>query len=126
MGEHVKATTWNVKGLNTYMKRKKVLAYLKQRKSDIILLQETHLLGKDTFRMNTPWVGEAYHNTYKSKRRGVAILFAKGLQIQGSMMSPRRSIGRARYGALGRPETEPTQSPALKRAKIRKWPPRSR
>lgn len=39
----IKITLWNVKGLGSYSKIRKVLNYLKQKHSDMIMLQETHL-----------------------------------------------------------------------------------
>ena len=38
----------NVKGLNSPIKRKKVLSYLKSKHCDIGFLQETHLLDNET------------------------------------------------------------------------------
>lgn len=44
MGTNViKITSWNVNGLGSYVKRRKVLNYLKQRGSDVVMLQETQM-----------------------------------------------------------------------------------
>lgn len=82
MGTIVKISSWNVNGLGSYTKRCKVLKYLKQKKVDVMMLQETHLLEKDVNRIKDRWVGQAYHNTFKQKKRGVSILFSKHLSIQ--------------------------------------------
>lgn len=82
MGTIVKISSWNVNGLGSYTKRRKVLQYLKQKNADVIMLQETHLLEKDTVRVKDRWVGQAYHNTFTQKKRGVSILFSKHLKIQ--------------------------------------------
>ena len=59
-----------------------MLSYLRQKDSQIVLLQETHLLQKDTHRIHDKWIGGAYHNTFNQKQRGVSILFSKKLQFK--------------------------------------------
>ena len=78
----IKISSWNVNGLGSYVKRRKVLTYLKQRNSDVVMLQETHLLEKDTLRIHDRWIGLAYHNTFNQKKRGVSILFSKKLNVK--------------------------------------------
>lgn len=39
----IKISSWNVNGLGSYVKRQRVLSYLKQRNSDVVMLQETSL-----------------------------------------------------------------------------------
>lgn len=73
----IKISSWNVNGLGSRVKRRRVLSYLKQRNSDVVMLQETHHLEKDTARIHNKWIGGAYHNTFNQKKRGVSILFSK-------------------------------------------------
>lgn len=83
MGSNIiKISSWNVNGLGSYLKRRKVLSYLKQKNSDVVMLQETHLLEKDTPRINDKWIGWAYHNTFNQKKRGVSILFSKKVNLK--------------------------------------------
>ena len=77
-----KLISWHVNGLGTYTKRHKVFNYLKQKKPDIIMLQETHLSEKDVFRIKERWIGQMVHNTYNQKQRGVCILFSKQFKVQ--------------------------------------------
>lgn len=59
-----------------------MLNYLKQRNSDVVMLQETHLLEKDTARIHDRWIDWAYHNTFNQKKRGVSILFSKTVNVK--------------------------------------------
>lgn len=69
--------SWNVKGLNHPVKRKKVLTHLKHLKTGIAFLQETHLRRLDHARLKCGWVGQIFHTTFQAKARGVAILMDK-------------------------------------------------
>uniref|UniRef100_A0A3P9KHC2 exodeoxyribonuclease III n=1 Tax=Oryzias latipes TaxID=8090 RepID=A0A3P9KHC2_ORYLA len=86
MGTLIKIPSWNVKGLGSHTKRRKVLQYLKQKNSDVITLQETHLLEKDTFRVKDRRVGQAFHSNFNQKKRGVSILFSKHLRVHVEKM----------------------------------------
>lgn len=44
-------TSWNVKGLGSPIKRTKILGHLKKLKTNIALLQETHMSAQDYFRL---------------------------------------------------------------------------
>uniref|UniRef100_H3AAD4 exodeoxyribonuclease III n=1 Tax=Latimeria chalumnae TaxID=7897 RepID=H3AAD4_LATCH len=55
---------------------KKILNYLGHKKSDIVFLQEMHLIpGKTSFRGS--WIGQAFHNAHDVKMWGVSTLFRK-------------------------------------------------
>lgn len=69
--------TWNVKGLNHPIKRKKVLTHLKNMGADIAFIQETHLKMSDNTRLKCSWVGQLFHSRFTAKGRGVAILVNK-------------------------------------------------
>ncbi len=77
----IKISSWNVNGLGSYVKRRKVLNYLKQRDSDVVMLQEMHLLEKDTPGLQDRWIKCAYHNNFTQKKRGVSILFSKKTNV---------------------------------------------
>ena len=74
--------TFNVNGLNDGIKRKSIFNYLKQKKFDIILLQETHSTPKIARLWEMEWGTkiEWLHGSNKSK--GLAILFKKNLDCE--------------------------------------------
>lgn len=77
----IRFLSWNVKGLNSPIKRSKIFSHLKRLKSDVIFLQETHLRDRDHVRLRCPWVGNVFHSTFNSRARGVAILINKRVQF---------------------------------------------
>lgn len=83
-GSKVRFVSWNVKGLNSPIKRGRIFAYLKKLKSEIIYLQETHLCIVDHLRIRKPWVGQVFHSNFNSKARGTAILIHKSIQFTAS------------------------------------------
>jgi len=90
VGSKVRFVSWNVKGLNSPIKRGKIFAYLKKLKSEIIFLQETHLRIVDHLRIRKRWVGQVFHSNFNSKARGTAILIHKSIQFtaSGSIADP--------------------------------------
>lgn len=78
----IKITSWNVNGLGSYVKRRKILGYLKLKNADVVMLQEPHLLGKDANRIQDKWIDKVYHNSFSEKRRGVSILFSKKISVE--------------------------------------------
>ena len=64
------------------VKRKKILTYLKQKKADIALIQETHLNDEEAAKLKREWVGQEYHSTFSSRKRGVSILIRKNIDCQ--------------------------------------------
>lgn len=71
--------SWNVKGLNHPVKRKKVLTHLRNLGAGVALLQETHLKCLESYRLRNGWVGQLFHSTFQAKARGVAILVNKNV-----------------------------------------------
>ena len=69
--------SWNVRGLNSKFKRATLFQYLKTRSPQLILLQETHLMGSKILTLKKPWVQRAIHATYSTYARGVSILIHK-------------------------------------------------
>lgn len=70
--------TYNVKGLGSLIKRKKVLNQLKKFNCAIAMLQETHLSDKEHMKLRREWVDQQYSSSDQSgRKRGVAILFSK-------------------------------------------------
>lgn len=70
--------SYNIKGLNSPIKRKKVLNQLKNFKCSIAMLQETHLSEKEHRKLRREWVEQQYSSTYQDgRKRGVAILVSR-------------------------------------------------
>lgn len=80
-GANLRFVSWNVKGLNSPVKRGRVLSHLKHFNAEIAFLQETHLITKDNHRLKASWVGQCYHSNFSNKARGVAILIHKKVQF---------------------------------------------
>uniref|UniRef100_A0A803JMS9 exodeoxyribonuclease III n=1 Tax=Xenopus tropicalis TaxID=8364 RepID=A0A803JMS9_XENTR len=76
-GTNLKLVSWNVRGMNDKVKRAIILDHLKKLKADIMLLQETHLVGQRVRSLNRSWLGPVFHAEYSTYSRGVAILFRK-------------------------------------------------
>ena len=58
MGSPFKFVSWNVKGLNHPVKRKKIFTHLKQLKTDIIFLQGTHVRSSEYSKLMACWAGQ--------------------------------------------------------------------
>ena len=79
VGCDVTFISWNVKSLNYFVKRKKVLSHLEKLNVGIAYLQETHLRTLDHSRLRGGWIGQVYHSNFHSKSRGAAILINKNI-----------------------------------------------
>lgn len=73
----LKYVSLNVKGINNVIKRKKILTWFKKEKTNIALLQETHLSDVEHLKLKREWVGQVYFSSFSSSKRGVAILIHK-------------------------------------------------
>lgn len=81
MAKFIKVVTWNINGSRNPVKRRKWLSYLKSHQTDIALIQETHMEGKEADKLKRAWVGQVFHNSFSSKKNGVAILVHKRLNL---------------------------------------------
>lgn len=75
-------SSWNIRGLNNLVKLKQVMGRLKQMKSNIVFLQETHLVKDDISRVTKRWPGQVYYASFTSRARGVMILIHKSIPFQ--------------------------------------------
>ena len=73
----IKYISWNIRGANNPVKRKRVLTQLKVLKANVAFLQETQLRTGEHFRMRKDCVGQVFHSNFHSKSRGAAILVDK-------------------------------------------------
>uniref|UniRef100_H3AIW2 Endonuclease/exonuclease/phosphatase domain-containing protein n=1 Tax=Latimeria chalumnae TaxID=7897 RepID=H3AIW2_LATCH len=69
--------TWNVNGVNSPIKRYKILSHLSKMQCDVSFLQETYLVPSEVLKLRTRWVGRVYSSSFSSKRNGVCILISK-------------------------------------------------
>lgn len=75
-GVKIKISSWNCRGLQKLKKVKQVMTKVKSIHSDIMLLQETHLLSSQETRIRRRWQGNIYS---ASQARGVMILIHKSI-----------------------------------------------
>lgn len=72
--------SYNIRGINNPIKRKKILGQLKKLQCSVALIQETHLLQTEHLKLKREWVDQVYSASCGSKKkRGVAILFNKSV-----------------------------------------------
>lgn len=71
--------SWNVRGINSPIKRGKVYAHLKKIGAEIIFLQETHIKATARFSIKAPWMSQVYQSNFSTKARGVAIIIKKSV-----------------------------------------------
>ena len=67
--------------MRDFKKRKTIFNFIRQKKSDITFLQETHVEPSDT-EWGTQWGGKMYHSCKSSQSAGVSILFAKNFEYE--------------------------------------------
>ena len=77
-----KFISWNVKGVNNIIKRRRVMSHLEQLKVDIAFLQETHLCNDSVAGLKHHWVGQVFHSKFNAKARGTAILINKNISFK--------------------------------------------
>lgn len=79
---NLKFTSWNVRGLVKLAKMKQVLSRIKQIKSLVVYLQETHLLSNEVIKIKRRWPGQVISASYLSHTRGVLILIHKSVPFK--------------------------------------------
>lgn len=74
--------SYNIKGINNPIKRKKLYNQLKHLGCSVALIQETHLSDKEHLKLKREWVNQVYSASCKNgKKRGVAILFHRSVNF---------------------------------------------
>lgn len=76
-GQIKKIVSWNVKGLRSPYKLMKILRHSQWVRTDVALLQETHLDAADFFRMKRLWVRQVLVLALVGRKAGVLILIQK-------------------------------------------------
>ena len=88
----VRLVSWNVRGMNTPVKRGKVFAHLKSLKADICFLQETHIKKSAAKVLRLRWASQIFQSNLLVKAKGVAILIHKKLHFNMSKQLPTRTV----------------------------------
>lgn len=73
----INIVSWNVRGINTPLKRGKVYAHLRTLKAEICFLQETHIKKTAAKVLRPSWASHVFQSNFSTKSRGVAILIKK-------------------------------------------------
>ena len=68
--------------LTTLLKEKKVFSHLKQLKTEIAFLQETHIRYSDNSRLLSGWLGQGFYSSFQAKARGVSILIGQDVSFE--------------------------------------------
>lgn len=74
--------SWNVRGVNSPIMRKKILTYLKRQNTDVAFIQESHLTDSEHLKLCKDWVGNVFCSSYSSKSSGVPLLINKNLNFK--------------------------------------------
>lgn len=78
----VELISYNVNGLHSPIKKKKILYQLKQLSCGIAFLQETHLSDAEHVKLSRTWANKVYFSSHSSGRKcGVAILISRTLNF---------------------------------------------
>lgn len=78
--ESLTCVSYNMKGIGSPVKRKKILNQLKTFKCGVALLKEIHLSDKEHLKLKREWVDLVFSTFYgKGRKRGVAILISKSV-----------------------------------------------
>ena len=76
----LKICSFNVRGINENKKRRDIFTYLRRRKYDICMLQESHCTKDQEKIWENEWGYKAYFSSFKGNSRGVVILFNNTFQ----------------------------------------------
>ena len=77
----IKIASFNTRGLQDAVKRRKVFKKFRESHYDVVMLQETHCTDKDAIFWKREWGGEVLFSHGTSASRGVATLFRRGLDL---------------------------------------------
>ena len=80
--EGVNFVSLNVRGLSNLKKRRSVFTWCKNRKGDIVFIQETHCSKECQNKWKSEWGGKVFFSNGESNARGVSILIKKGLDFE--------------------------------------------
>uniref|UniRef100_A0A3P8SZA0 Reverse transcriptase domain-containing protein n=1 Tax=Amphiprion percula TaxID=161767 RepID=A0A3P8SZA0_AMPPE len=83
----LKVISYNVKGLHSPIKRKKILNQLRKINCQIAFLQETHLSDTEHDKLKKSWADKVFYSSHQSgRRRGVSILIHRRVNFLSSLV----------------------------------------
>ena len=82
IGETIKVLSANCQGLQNKNKMADVLKYMKEKRPNILCLQDTHWTPGDEKFIKQHWDGEVIIHGVRKNARGVGILFDKNFQYE--------------------------------------------
>lgn len=89
--ESLTCVSYNVKGIGSPVKRKKILNQLKALKCGVAMSQETHLSDKKHLKLKREWVDQVFSASYGGgRKRGVTILFSKSVYFTDDKINQRQ------------------------------------
>jgi exonuclease III len=77
----IKIISVNVRGIRNSTKRLRIFNWLKDKKADIVYLQETYSSNTDITQWRNEWDGDIHISSGTNNSRGTAILFNKNLNV---------------------------------------------
>ena len=78
----IKLCSFNCRGMQDYIKRKKIFHYMRNLENDVIFLQETHSDKNDETFWKSQWGEFAWFASFSSNSRGVAILIRNSISVK--------------------------------------------
>ena len=78
---YIKLHSFNCRGLQDFVKRKKIFHFFRSLNSDILFLQETHSDNSVERLWHSQWGEHAFFASFSSNSRGVAILIRKSISL---------------------------------------------
>ena len=82
IGEIVRVSSVNCRGLQDKIKRTDVLTYIKNLETNIVCLQDTHWVDKDERNIRAIWNNDCFIHGTRTNSRGVAILLANNFEYK--------------------------------------------
>lgn len=83
----LKVVSYNVKGLHSPIKRKKILNQLRKINCQIAFLQETHLPDIEHEKLKKSWANEVFYSSHQSgRKRGVSILIHRQVNFSPNLV----------------------------------------
>ena len=82
MNSYLSVLTLNINGLNTPVKRHRVIEWIRKQDPPLCCLQKTYSRPKDTFKLKVRGWRTIYHANGQQKKAGVAILISDNLDFK--------------------------------------------
>ena len=80
--DELRLVSFNARGLRDLKKRKQLFRILKEKRADIIMIQEAHCNDETLQLWTHQWGGKIFSSQGATNARGVMTLFKKGLPVK--------------------------------------------